>query len=376
MSYIAQRTNQIDCACHALNALTLILRRAGGSILRVRVLGSVAIILVWTQLFFWFRLFDSLAQYVDLIGSTVVDIGHFMLVFGAIALTFLSGFYMLNLNRMAADAPTVFRDFDEQGTSYMQGVINIYFMLLGDFHKDGFLRPNIGYLEPEFIWMENWLAILYFFGATFIGQIVIFNMLIAIMAATFDRHNEDLDANAKRQKLILQSEYEKLAKGYGRVFARCGRCCKSGRGSAAERAQSQQSSYLYVVMPQQGEDDESDGDEEHSEIKAVKRAMELKFRGLDSLLSKRLIPSLGALSDQVASRLESLEHTTADLAKNIKREQQNKFRKMKEDIQSENRELMEHINQVEAKLRAEIPKHQRPVLAAIAALDETVRRLR
>ena len=104
--------------------------------------------------------------------------------------------------------------------------------------------------------------------------------------------------------------------------------------------------------------------------------MELKFRGLDSLLSKRLLPGLNALADSVSNRLELLEVTTADLAKNIKRDQQNKFRKMKEDIQSENRELMEHINHVEHKLRQEMPKHNRPVLAAIAGLEEIVRKFR
>ena len=50
------------------------------------------------------------------------------------------------------------------------------------------------------IWveMENWLSLFYFLGSTFFTQIVILNMLIAIMGSTFDRHNEDLHANATR----------------------------------------------------------------------------------------------------------------------------------------------------------------------------------
>lgn len=75
---------------------------------------------------------------------------------------------------------------------------------------------------------------LYFIGSTFITQIVIFNMLIAIMASTFARHNEDLDQNAKRQKLILQSEYVKLVKFYKRVFACCS-CRKKESHSSSEK---------------------------------------------------------------------------------------------------------------------------------------------
>ena len=40
----------------------------------VRILASVACVLMWFQLFFWMRLFDSTAQYVDLVIETIIDI--------------------------------------------------------------------------------------------------------------------------------------------------------------------------------------------------------------------------------------------------------------------------------------------------------------
>ena len=52
-------------------------------------------ICLWSQLFLWFRLFDSLAQYVDLIFQTISDIREFITVLIAIVFMFLSGFYMI-----------------------------------------------------------------------------------------------------------------------------------------------------------------------------------------------------------------------------------------------------------------------------------------
>ena len=62
--------------------------------------------------------------------------------------------------------------------------------------------------------MENTLVMIYFFGSTFFTQIVILNMLVAIMGSTFTRHNEDLHEKAKRQKLVLQAEFVELLNFY------------------------------------------------------------------------------------------------------------------------------------------------------------------
>ena len=63
----------------------------------------------------------------------------------------------------------------------------------------GFERTSVGHGDDaKWIDLENWLVLFYFLGATFFTQIVIMNMLIAIMGSTYDRHNEDLHANATR----------------------------------------------------------------------------------------------------------------------------------------------------------------------------------
>jgi len=51
-------------------------------------------------MFFWLRLFDSLAQYVELIFETVADIKNFMVVLACLMMMFASGLYVLQINRL------------------------------------------------------------------------------------------------------------------------------------------------------------------------------------------------------------------------------------------------------------------------------------
>ena len=50
------------------------------------------------------------------------------------------------------------------------------------------------------------MCYIFFMFATFIVQIVMFNMLIAIMGDTFDKITENRDVNAIKSKLELMSD--------------------------------------------------------------------------------------------------------------------------------------------------------------------------
>ena len=64
-------------------------------------------------------------------------------------------------------------------------------------------RTEEGYADSLWVSMEDKLVVIYFVISMFITQIVILNMLIAIMGATFGRHTEDQESKGKRQKLVL-----------------------------------------------------------------------------------------------------------------------------------------------------------------------------
>ena len=55
---------------------------------------------MWVQMFFWLRLFDSMAQYVDLIIETVIDISELLKLLTLLVLMLSSDFYLVQVNRM------------------------------------------------------------------------------------------------------------------------------------------------------------------------------------------------------------------------------------------------------------------------------------
>ena len=77
----------------------------------VRLVASIAFVAMYWQFFFWLRLFSSLAQYVDLIVSTVSDILYFLAVLAIFMVMFFTGFYMIQLNR--TESPYIFANTKE-----------------------------------------------------------------------------------------------------------------------------------------------------------------------------------------------------------------------------------------------------------------------
>ena len=121
-----------------MNLTSLFLVTAGVDYIKIRIVSSVAVILLWSQMFLWFRLFDSLAQYVDLIFETVKDIRHFMTVLGAIMFMFQCAFYMIEINRLTlpegAQEP-VYEVSTDDSSLFGAGIFNQYMLLLGDINS-------------------------------------------------------------------------------------------------------------------------------------------------------------------------------------------------------------------------------------------------
>ena len=93
--HFEQQSNKVDLASLFTNVIVLWMIQMEVDIVKIRIIASIAIVLVWMQLLFWFRLSDNLSQHVDLISNTIADIGRFMFVLGTFLLMFSSGFYML-----------------------------------------------------------------------------------------------------------------------------------------------------------------------------------------------------------------------------------------------------------------------------------------
>ena len=91
----------------------------GISLTLLRQLAALGILGIWMQMFLWFRLFDSLAQYVDLISETIADIGSFMFVFSELMVMFMMVFYMLQISRIEQGGILYDYNEEEQSPSYM-----------------------------------------------------------------------------------------------------------------------------------------------------------------------------------------------------------------------------------------------------------------
>ena len=132
--------------------------------------------------------------------QTLHDIKYFMYVMVQLMFMFGSGLYLIQINRITE--PLYGKEpvyTYENHASLLEATIrNQYKLILGDFDNMSFVSSKEGYggffdnETSRWISLENLLVLLYFVGSTFFTQIVILNMLIAIMSATFDRHNEDL----------------------------------------------------------------------------------------------------------------------------------------------------------------------------------------
>ena len=220
----------------------------------LRVLASFGGAWLWVQMFFWLRLFDKTARYVDLIIETVVDIGIFTLILLLLLILFATGVYMVQLNRMhyAVDESEYLFEYDPADGLNMlvESVLYQYKVLLGDF-GEGKIRRTYQDVESDWALImqtENVLVLFYFLGMTFFTQITILNMLIAIMSDTFSRQTSNLNQLGKSQKLNMMAEYLKIVNFYrDKLFKIC-------RSKSSEH----KSRYLFVVFPVENEDEDDD----------------------------------------------------------------------------------------------------------------------
>ena len=152
-------------------------------------------------MFFWLRLFDSSAQYVDLIVDTLYDITDFTKMLFLLLIMFSSGFTIIQFNRMESNANLVFPYIEDTGFNlFMQAILFQYKMLLGDFEEANLLERFSGYPDSikAAVTFENFLVTFYFIGTTLFTQITILNMLIAMMGSTWSKHSNKLSELGKK----------------------------------------------------------------------------------------------------------------------------------------------------------------------------------
>ena len=145
----------------------------GGRVETGRVVGSLAIVLLWVKFFYFLRIFGPTAAFIRMITEVVKDMAIFSFIFLLGIFTFASAFFMLD------GANTDHIKHRVAGKDFFSTIIFVYTNSLGDLSLDGFDQS-----EHTAALYTFWLMI------TIAIQIILLNLLIAIMGDTFDKVQE------------------------------------------------------------------------------------------------------------------------------------------------------------------------------------------
>jgi hypothetical protein len=130
---------------------------------------------MWIKMFYWMKLFPSTAYFLTQLQETSKAVVGFLIMFMIVGFAFSNFFLILQLNLdidQDEDAPNIVEGL--VGNKYIDAMISMYLIALGEFSTDGYTHGN-----------NPWSAWFMFIFATIILLLLFMNMLIAVMAEPF-----------------------------------------------------------------------------------------------------------------------------------------------------------------------------------------------
>jgi len=133
-------------------------------------IAAIASFLLWVKMFYFLRIFHPTAAFIRMITEVMKDISIFTLMLIVALMAFGNGFYILDgSGKDVIEVRTMGRDFWQTfAFTYQAG--------LGEFKTDNYADSN----HEVIVWIIFVLCTLFI-------QILFLNMLIAIIADTFDK---------------------------------------------------------------------------------------------------------------------------------------------------------------------------------------------
>jgi hypothetical protein len=157
----------------------------------IMAINSCAVFLLWLKLFYFLRIFHSTAAFIRMITEILKDMGVFSFIYLMANLAFANAFFILD-----GGTSGVIADDDKiTGTVWWETFLYTYMTGLGEFNPDDF--PNSK--NQAMLWV-------FFVLCSILIQVVLLNLLIAIMGDTFDRVQEIKEEAALKEKCKLISE--------------------------------------------------------------------------------------------------------------------------------------------------------------------------
>jgi len=203
-SYIFDTWNFIDVSIVYLNMIFLIM--IVGDLIKeqvyfpleiMQIVGSFGIFMMWLKVFYWCRIFSSLAYYVKLILQTLIDSGAFMFMCLIVCIAF--GVFFIGADQALESATGHIYMAPFFGEVYLDAVVDVYIVgALGNL-DDGRFRRGAKPLQRATMMM--------FLLSTFMTQVVFMNMLIAIMGDTYNAVYDGAVENGLKERVALMDDH-------------------------------------------------------------------------------------------------------------------------------------------------------------------------
>lgn len=143
--YFSELTNYVDNGSAILNLFLIVWPTNEDSFYNFSMqqkLAAVAISFVWYKTFYWMRLFDSTAFFINLLTATFTDIQAFVIMMLLLILGVSNVMLILNLNEQEDDLSPRAAYSDDTSSNFLNSVIWSYKLGLGEFDTDGFAGEN------------------------------------------------------------------------------------------------------------------------------------------------------------------------------------------------------------------------------------------
>jgi len=174
------------------------------------------------------------------------------------------------------------------------------------------------------------LACLFFIGATFISQLTILNMLIAVMGDTYERVIENKEVNATQTKLAIMDDLTAIL--------------------PQESSEQAQELYLFLAIPALEEDDE--GESWEGSLKRMTRLVERNTQALTSRLDKKTNALQDSIEEMSKKEIIQYRNMKAHLDNSMKI-QSEKISRRVDNVRTEVQTINTKVDSVFGEIRSE-----------------------
>lgn len=109
----------------------------------INLLGAICIIIMWTKMFYWMRIFKPFAAFIRIVSAIVKHISVFSAMLLMVLIAFANCIMVLQLNRHDSDGEHIPPIFDGYTNIIpLDAIIHAYLTGLGDFNKDNYSEHN------------------------------------------------------------------------------------------------------------------------------------------------------------------------------------------------------------------------------------------